>query len=46
MGAWLEYLNELETPVCLAWNRSTERRWVREPFALVSVDPIVPGRRP
>jgi undecaprenyl-diphosphatase len=36
MGAWLEYLNELETPVCLAWNRSTERRWVRQPFALIS----------
>ncbi len=36
MRVWLQHLNELEGPFCVAWTRKTHGRWMRRFFALIS----------
>jgi len=36
MRLWLQHLNELEVPLCRAWTRSMQRRWVHRAFAVIS----------
>jgi undecaprenyl-diphosphatase len=36
MRPWLKHLNDLESPLCLAWNRSSDRYWIEKTFAVAS----------
>jgi len=36
MRLWLQHLNELEAPLCRAWTRHMQRRWVHRGFAVIS----------